>query len=71
LIQNNVFRQNRENPEKTLVESAFTIFDTFRQGIPKVFPVFPPALPTRWDGSSLVFDMGKRYVKGNKIMGQV
>jgi hypothetical protein len=26
--QNSVFQQNRENPEKTLVESASAIYDT-------------------------------------------
>jgi hypothetical protein len=60
-----------KNPEKTLVESVSAIFDTLRQGIPKVFPVFSPVLHTRWGGSSLAFVEGKRFVKGDKIVGQV
>jgi hypothetical protein len=32
-----------KNPGKMLVESASAIYDTLRQGIPKLFPVSSPA----------------------------
>jgi hypothetical protein len=38
-----VYNGAGKNPGKMLVESASAIFNTLRQGIPNIFPVFPPA----------------------------
>jgi hypothetical protein len=48
-------------PEKTLVESAFAIFDTLRRGIPNVFPgLFPvPVVDKKNCESSLALGAGR------------
>jgi hypothetical protein len=45
-----------KNTVKMLVESAYAIFDTLRQGIPKYFPdIFPATAGNDIGGSNLAF----------------
>jgi hypothetical protein len=66
--KNSVFHRAGKNPGKTLVESAFAIFDTLRQGIPNVFPVFSLTLWYTLDWVKFSANSGVSSVKKEKSL---
>jgi hypothetical protein len=70
-----VFHQNRENPEKLLVESAFAIFDTsyLRYAAAENSKCFSGLLPgpvvQHWGRSSLAFAVREEIHEGQHSCG--